>query len=102
MLHLLSSKLTKSQVKNESLKVEKASLVDELALARDTIERDIVVAVNNDDVEEQSTSLYGRFSLRGVGNNNSNNSGSIRLLSLTQQLGILYNFSRAMILPRPI
>lgn len=75
MLHLLSSKLTKSQVKNESLKVEKASLVDELALARDTIERDVVVAVNNDDVEEQSTSLYGRFSLRGVGNNNSNNYG---------------------------
>jgi len=75
MLHLLSTKLTKSQVENESLKVEKVSLVNELSLARDVIERDVVVAVNNDDVEEQSTSMYGRFSLRGVGDNNNTNYG---------------------------
>lgn len=75
MLNLLSSKLTKSQVENETLKVEKSSLIDELSLARDTIERDA-----NADVEEQSTSLHGRFSLRGVSTSSNNGESSIQIL----------------------
>mmetsp|Transcript_10586 Transcript_10586/g.23108 ORF Transcript_10586/g.23108 Transcript_10586/m.23108 type:complete len:347 (-) Transcript_10586:158-1198(-) len=75
MLNLLSCKLTKSQIENETLKVEKASLIDELSLARDAIERDV-----NANVEEQSTSLHGRFSLRGGGTNNNNGESSLQIL----------------------